>query len=1213
MTSRFKLRFKNKLPSCLVALTALALSLGWTTAVSAQAAKPVPARVVGRVSDAQLTPLPGSAPFAALAQSDLGALADDTPLEDMILQLQPSQEQEKALAGLLAAQLDPQSAEYHHWLTPSEFGARFGVAAEDIGAVKAWLQSHGFTVESTPASGRAVVFSGTAGQLRSAFGTELHRYQMAGGVRIANNVNPVVPTALAPVVSALVSLNDSPRVAAHHDLGLFQLDRATGSVSPVSSNPLSAQAGKKTGTALGSVSPEFTATVGTSTYRIVSPYDFATIYDLKPLWNQGIDGTGQTIAIVSRSDLNLSDVDKFRANFGLPAAKVNKIYVNSSPGITADVPETALDVEWSGAVAKGATVDLVIGRSSLTTDGVDYSALYIVNNNVAPIVSMSYGSCELALGQTGNSFYNTLWQQAAAQGQTVFVSSGDAGATTCDQGASYSKLGLSINGLGSTPYNVAVGGTDLYGTYTGPTTYWNTSNDPTTLASALSYVPEIPWDDSCGNTVLLGVLQAKNGYTDTTTAQLCNDSKVNTSNFRNLVGGGGGASSCIATTDGTVATCTGGYPKPSWQTGSGVPADHVRDIPDVSLFAGDGLWGSFYPYCVSSLTQGGVCDLTASTNIQGAGGTSFASPAFAGIMALINQKTAGIQGNANPILYKLAANQTSLDCTIENSSANTACIYHDVDLGGNAMPCFHYDGAKDCVVSASSNTWGVVSGNAAGKGYDLASGLGSVDITNLVDAWPAALPALASTSTALSLSSSSGAYGTGLKAAVTVSSSAGTPTGDFTVLANGQTGRQDSDAPGTLSAGAGTLSLSLMPVGTYPVIAHYAGDGTFGASDSGAQTITISKAATTLAVMPSRPTVTATQASLLSFTVSAAGTGDSPTGSVSVVDTTTGAALGSFALQQGTTAVSSTAGGDVTGTQLAAGSNALTVTYSGDANYAGSTTTLSLAFSAPFTLSASPSSLVLTTGAASTSVSSGLTVTPAVGSALAYPITLSCAGTLPTGTDCTIYNSVITSPATTASLTLSYNPALAANVAPVLPGRRSAPIPETAVACALALGLISRRRKLTSASLLSIAMLFFVPVLVLSGCAGGSNLASSLMLTASTPATALGTPVTFSASLLGNQGNRPVTGSVLLNDTYHGVNRTLGSLPVDITGAGTLSLSTLGLGSHTITAVYGGDGAYPGATSSAVDVVVHSTATLQVTATDASGYKVTIPVGVTLQ
>lgn len=1197
----------RQVPSAL-GIASLLVSVPLTmNAVAQTGSRPVPARVIGTVSETQRTTLQGSAPIAAMAQKDFGALPDDTPLKRMIMVLQPSAEQEKALQELLRAQVDPTSPQYHHWLTPTEFGAQFGVAAEDIQSVTQWLQMHGFSVDEVPAGRRSIVFSGTAGQLRDAFSTELHRYQIGDDIQVANSKTPEVPAALSPVISNLLSLNNIPRKAAHHDLGLFSLDRQHGSVTPVAASPLMVQESQAEGK--GSVAPQFTTTIGSTTYRVVSPYDFATIYDLKPLWNQGIDGTGQTIAIVSRSDLNLSDVDKFRANFGLPATKVNKIYANENPGITSDVAETALDVEWSGAVAKNATIDLVIGGSTLTSDGVDISALYIVNNNLAPVVSMSYGQCELSLGSAGNTFYNTLWQQAAAQGQTVFVSSGDAGATTCNQGGSYSTLGLSVNGLASTPYNVSVGGTDLYGSYSAPATYWSTTNDPATLSSALSYVPEIPWNDSCGNPIILNALKAKSGYTDASTAQLCNNSKVTSSNYRNVVGGGGGASNCTATTDGTIATCKGGYTKPSWQNAPGVPSTNARFVPDVSLFSGDGLWSSFYPYCVSSLTQGGVCDLTVSTNIQGAGGTSFASPAFAGIMALINQKTASVQGNANPIFYKLASSQSSLDCTVESSSSTSACIYHDVDLGGNATPCYNYGGAKDCTVSTTGNIWGVVSGYAAGKGYDPAIGLGSVDITNLVNAWPTASASLATTATTLTLSSVTAAYGNGPTATVTVTSASGTPTGNFSILATGQSGRQDSDSPGTLSSGKGTLALSQLPVGTYPVTAHYAGDGTYGSSDSAPQNITVTKAATTLTVSPSRTTLTYNQSSQLTLTLSATGAGDAPTGTITILNTSTGAALGTATLASNTLAMAR-AVFTVSGQQLQAGANVLTLAYSGDSNYATSTATQSLTFTAPFTASLSANNLTVTTGTSTSSASTTLTVA-ASGMSLAYPISLSCNGSLPTGASCSLSNSVLSSPATSSTVTVSFNPSLAANNPVSIPSRGQTPMIALAGVALLCLLGAKHNRRLSKAGIF--AILLILPLWTISGCGGDATAKSNLSLSSSASSSTLGNSITLKATLAGTDGGRPILGSVTFNDSFRGVTRNLGNVSVASTGDASLTTTTLGLGTHSITAVYAGDGLYPATSSSAVPVNVTSSATLQVAATDANGYTVAIPMGVTLQ
>lgn len=1192
-------------------LLAAALLVTCAMTMYGQSRSLVPARVLTTVNMTELTRLQGNAMVSKVATADLGSIDGSTQMSHMLLLLEPSNEQKQELTQLIAAQLDPTSLYFHKWLTPTEFGQRFGVAQADIDKVTAWLESNGFTVDEVAANHRVVVFSGTASQVSGAFHTSFHRYQMSQSVRIANDSDPQVPMALSPVIHGLVSLNDSERKPMHRSYGLFKYNAETKALTPVSvaADSVSPAAGNT-----GGVQAMTSVTVNSTLFHAVSPYDFAAIYNLKPVWSQGYDGTGQSIAIISPSDLNQSDVDSFRAQFGLPPTHMTKIYASTNPGITANVEETALDVEWSGAVAKGANIDLVIGAATLTTDGVDIASLYAVNNNVAPIISLSYGECEFYLGASGNAFYNALWEQAAAQGQSVFVASGDAGASTCEQGSYVSTLGKTVNGLGSTPYNVSVGGTDLYGTYTNTAAYWNSTNDSTTMASATGYIPEIPWNDSCGNPQLLGVLQAKKGFTETTTAALCgNATKITTSNYRSIVGGGGGASNCISTTDGTITGCTGGYPKPSWQAGSGVPADGVRDLPDVSLFAGDGLWGSFYLYCYSQATTTQTCDLSNSTNVQGAGGTSFATPAFAGIMAIINQKMGVSQGNPAPVFYALANTQTALNCNSLDGSASPSCIFHDVQAGSNAGACYYKSstGARDCTVSSTSNTYGVVNGNAATAGYDLAIGLGSVDITNLVSNWSAVSLARNTTTTALTLSSKAMAYGSNQTASIAVSSASGTPTGDVSILPSSTAANAFISSPGTLAKGSATLSLSLLPVGSYTVKAHYAGDTNYLASDSATQSITVTQAATAMTASLSRSAITAGQTSMLSIAVSAAGAGLNPTGTVTVTDTTTGATLGTYTLTPSSTAVASAYNLSITPTSLVGGANTLTIAYSGDINYAASNTTATLTFSAPLALTLGSSALTLTTGTSASSVSTTLAVTAANGGSLSYPISLSCTGTLPNGASCNLSQTLLTSPATSATVSVGFTP-------PAAEARLEQPNSRFSAKPLLFLGfgfLLLLRRKNRIFLSLSVVMMACAGMLSLAACSSSPAITSYVSLSSSSTTVAQGSPLTLTSTVnYANTNQNATLAPVAINDMFRGANHLLGSITFNntsgITATGTLSTSALGIGTHLLTASYTGQ---PGSISNTLTVNVTNSSTLAIHAVDANGYAVTAPLGVTLQ
>ena len=437
---------------------------------------------------------------------------------------------------------------------------RFGVSEADAAQVTAWLTSYGMEVEELTAGRRSIIFSGTAAEVESAFHTQIHTYKIGGEIHHANASDPEIPMAFAQVVGGVVSLHDFRSKPMHN-----------GARIPT---------------------PDFTS--GGSHY--LAPADFATIYDLGPLYQQSINGNGQSGAIVARSNISIADVRQFRTSFGLPANDPQIIVNGSDPGIVSSGEETEadLDVEWSGAVAKDSVIKFVVSKSTSSSDGSYLSAQYIVSHNLAPVMSMSFGVCEAALGSSGNSFIDSLWQQAAAQGITVFVSSGDSGAAGCDSpSASRATHGRGVNGLCSTPYSVCVGGTE-FNDASHPSLYWSPSNTSGTEASALSYIPEVAWNESAAG---------------------------------GLWASGGGASTL--------------YPKPSWQTGTGVPADGKRDVPDISLTSAghDG-------YLIYQ--NGGLYVV---------GGTSAASASFAGVMALVVQNAAARQGNANTGFYSLASKQ----------------------------------------------------------------------------------------------------------------------------------------------------------------------------------------------------------------------------------------------------------------------------------------------------------------------------------------------------------------------------------------------------------------------------------------------------------------------------------------------------------------------------------------------------------------------------
>ena len=763
-------------------------------------AQQAPALVTQAVDNSVRTVLPHNVHPLARAEYDQGEAPADLVLHRMMLVLKRSDQQETTLRRLIENQQNKKSSSYLQWLTPDEFGAKFGPADSDIAAVTNWLTASGFQVTQV-SNGRTVIeFNGTAGQVKQAFGTAIHKYVINGQSRWANAGDPSIPTALAPVIAGVNSLNGFPRKAQNIYVGTYS--EKTRKVT--SSQPNFTFPGCSSGDCYA-----------------VGPYDFATIYDLLPLWNAApaINGTGQTIAIVGDTDIYAgdptanppipSDAVAFWNLFGLdgthaPQPTLNIITNGPDPGFNGDENEADIDTQWSGAVAPGATIDFVTSADTETVAGIDLSAIYIVDNNLAPVMSESYGECELGLTSAGIAFYGYMWEQAAAQGITVMVSSGDSGAAACDDPNVAPPAGffdgLAVSGLASTPWNVAVGGTDF--NQPTPTKYWSTTNAAITQESAKGPIPETTWNNSCTN----AIWQPKYGAT---AEAACNNSTLQaleTTNNAWVTGGSGGASG----EDGIGF----GWTKPSWQTVP--PADNARDLPDVSLFASNGFMSSFYVICQSDQTGGpGSCTLD---NLQGYGGTSVASPAFAGIMALVNQKH-GPQGNANLVLYNLASNQPT--------------AFHDVPAGStNAMPCLTANGDPDCKTTIGTDTYGVLSGWATTANYDLATGLGSVDAANLVNTWDDVT--FTPTTTTLTLSTATITHGKSVQVTVSVAptSGSGKPTGDIALLVNPGTPGNPGFDWNQLSNGTISWPTSMLPGGTYKVIAHYGGDTTYGGSYS---------------------------------------------------------------------------------------------------------------------------------------------------------------------------------------------------------------------------------------------------------------------------------------------------------------------------------------------------------------------------------------------
>jgi Pro-kumamolisin, activation domain/Bacterial Ig-like domain (group 3) len=745
---------------------------------SAQAA--VQNRISGAVNGGSRVPLQGTVVGRAKLAADLGPAPADRQLQSLSLRFSMTSAQQASLTQLLAAQLNPSSGSYHKWLTPEQFGAQFGLSSSDLAKVSSWLTSQGFTITGTARSSTFITFTGTVAQAQQAFGTSIHNLSYNGVQHFSNTTDPVLPSAIASVVNAVTGLNDF-RPRAH-------------------SRPRSASA--------TAASPLYTQTVGGTTSHYISPADFYTIYDMNSLVGSSLStstaGQGFTIAIVGQTDPILGDVSTFRTAAGLPPLTTTnyktQLYGTDPGNSAADVDESHIDMEWSGAAAPGATIFYAYGVDVFTN-----ALTGAIDNNVAPIISSSYGDCETGIGTATLNSLNQLLQQANAQGITVISSSGDTGAADCDE-AGLASEGLAVDFPGSSPFATSAGGTMFSGDVSSPGTYWSSTNG-STGGSALLYIPEQPWNET------------------TATGGL------------DVGGAGGGGASAF-------------FSKPSWQTGTGAgntPADSSRDVPDFALNAAANHDG--YLVCSSGVTEAsGATELACSNgflNTSGQpnifGGTSFVAPSFAGILAVIEQKLGGTAnvgiGNVGPILYGLANGPTY------------SSIFHDVTTGNNSIPCSQ--GTPNCSNADPAYSNGAIGYNA-GTGYDQASGLGSLDVNNLATGWKTATPAGVGGSTSVgsvlsttSVTTSAAACGiTGSTFALTVTVASGTtaapttypslpassavPTGMVQILVdNAAVG-----SPQALVNGVANVSLSTSTItsGGHSISAVYTGDGTFAGS-----------------------------------------------------------------------------------------------------------------------------------------------------------------------------------------------------------------------------------------------------------------------------------------------------------------------------------------------------------------------------------------------
>lgn len=1068
------------------AMLAGALTLVAPLATSAQS-NAIPARVTDRVDLTRLATLTGNTHRLAQAKYDQGAAPPDLPMNRMMLVLKRSPDQEAALQDLLVQQQVASSASFHKWLTPDQFGRQFGPSDSDIQAVTSWLASFGFQNIKVSRGRVTIEFSGTASQVEGALHTPIHRYVINGESHWANANDPQIPAALAPVISGAVSMHDfrpkpamvrtDGKVTAHVTPGAKpQIDLCSGSQSPCPpANVLHA----------------------------LVPADFNTIYNVGP----SMTGSGVTIGIIATSNISVSDVTMFRSLWGLPVNDPTIIPNGPLPAVAPGSPgegEAVLDATWAGAVAPSATVKLVVSEDTNAVAGTDLSEFYIVDNNLADVMTESFSACEsqfVAQNQlsAAANFYGGMAEQAAAQGITFVVASGDSGPDSCDDPSTLPSplTPASVNILASTPFNVAVGGTQ-FNDLANPGTYWNGTSDPMTGGSALSYIPENVWNESC------------------TVAQ-CGTS------LSGLWSSGGGQS--IA------------FLKPPWQSGPAslnIPTTDARFVPDVALTAGDhdGYVICIDGSCASTPQQFGI-----------ASGTSASAQAFGGVMALVVQNMGGRVGIANYALYSLAGTETLSSCNASNAlpalpPANN-CIFNDVTAGDTNIPEMNPQ----------------ETGFNAGVGYDQATGLGSVNVTNLVNQWHTAI--VNATTTALTLNGGttlvSVVHGTPVQVGITVAPVSGTatPTGDVSLEANSQTDLGVDCF--TLNGGASNCnpnnSTILLPGGSYQVHAHYQGDGTFLGSDSNLVSVTVTHEAsrinlgivvatastcnTVMSVAYGSPyvlTVDVGDVNTISTPCAPATTGSKPSGTVMVSDSFNGGAAAP--LDAGSFKLNSFGYFEDQQIQLAVGTHSIQASYQGDNSFTGSqtsapTVTVTKASTSAAVTPSSPSVAANTTFSLTVTVDTQTSTNPPTGSS----------GAAPTG--------MVTFSATTTTMGSVFNP-----------GRGEWPEPNrflageicAAVGCLFAMLFATRRRR-------------------------GTILLGFALITA----IGVGTSCSSSAN----------------NSTTHTMTTTLGTANLgastDANGfaAATATLSNVKLASTgTITATYSGDANYNGSTSPVVTVTV---------------------------
>ncbi len=862
----------------LIALLLTACMPSAVAVAQAQAPQGPPARIAAQISNTLQVTLAGSLHPLAQSRFESGRLPSSTKLDSMVLHFSRSAQQEADLKALIKAQQDPSSPLYHKWLTPDAFAARFGMAQSDLDAATQWIEQQGFRVERIARSHNAIYFSGTAGQAETAFSTQLHYYTVEGEKHFAPSTALSIPRAFAGVVSYVGNLDDFRPKPMLHTVPRSQ------------------------------VRAQFTS--GQTGNHFVSPGDAATIYDVNPLYSAGTNGNGQSIAIVGQSYIFMSDIENFQTASGWSTPKDPAMVLvpgTGSDGVAyaGDEAESDLDLEWSSTMAPGATIYFVYTGGG--TAGVFDSLAYAVDTRIAPIISVSYGGCEMAFPSDEVSSIESVNEQGVAQGQSILVASGDDGASGCFRDTNLSnqdRVSLAVSYPASSAYVTAVGGTEFN---EGSGTYWADTPSTDIISSALSYIPEKVWNE---------------------------DDPVN-----GLGASGGGVSTLFS--------------KPAWQAGvPGIPTDGVRDVPDIALASAGGHDGllfcssdtSFWPQGQQASCNSGFRD-AATGVVTEAGGTSFATPIFAGMLALLNeQQNSTGQGLINPTLYTLASNATTY-----------GTAFHDITVGDNKC-----DTGETTTFCLNGPT-----GYSAGTGYDLTTGLGSIDFNNLVQAW-GTTTSLAGSNTALTLKTAvpSVSAPVSIGIAVTAASGSGVPTGSVSMTVDGTADPN----PVQLANGAATYSATIATGGNHIVVATYSGDNNFAASTSTLSFNTLPGTTVSIASSIANPAVN--QKDTFTFDVEPQAGLDRPTGTIDIsVDGAIVAAAVPLASGQASYTTSFSTMGQHT----------VTGAYSGSNSFSASSSTLTVNVVTSTTLTVTPATLTPAIGIADAFT---VKVAPASGSAL---------------------------------------------------------------------------------------------------------------------------------------------------------------------------------------------------------------------------------------